>query len=282
MIQAAADGWSIVHHVAAGETIFSLSRRYHVPPAILAEANGKTYADGLMLGSILNVPLGAYNMLTDVPPNGDEAKPIYYTIAADDKLYRISRKAGVSQRMLSVWNHLPGNEPAVGSKLLVGWVRFDATPVTPPGINPRIVPAQPQSGMKVTQQDTPKYVFQPVADTNGSATKPDAPPTLAQQWAQETADGMNARHEKGSAGFFSLNSTTTGASVYAFHNTAARGTIIQVRNLNNDRVIYVKVLGPMPETKQYAGCIIGLSSSAKAALGIRETKAFCELSYLGY
>ena len=36
------------------------------------------------------------------------------------------------------------------------------------------------------------------------------------------------------------------------------------------------------ETKQYAGCVLGLSSGAKGALGVRETKAFCEMSYAGY
>ena len=58
--------------------------------------------------------------------------------------------------------------------------------------------------------------------------------------------------------------------------------VMQVRNLNNGRTIYVKILGPLPDTKQYAGCVLGLSSGAKGALGVRETKAFCEMSYAGY
>ena len=54
--------WNIAHRVGKGETVFMLARRYHVPPAILADANGLTYNDGLKENSTLIVPLGAYNL----------------------------------------------------------------------------------------------------------------------------------------------------------------------------------------------------------------------------
>jgi len=88
--------------------------------------------------------------------------------------------------------------------------------------------------------------------------------------------------EKGTAAFYAITSPAAGAADYAFHNNAARGAVIRVKNINNGRVVFVKVLGPLPSTKQYAGCIIGLSDKAKALLGVHDTKAFCELSYGGY
>lgn len=102
------------------------------------------------------------------------------------------------------------------------------------------------------------------------------------EWETQTDSGQNSTLAKGTAGFFPMNGHAVGAGIYAFHSTAARGTIIRVRNLNNNAVVFVKVLGPLPDSKRFAGCIIGLSDKMKVALGVRESKAFCELSYVGY
>ena len=37
------DDWAIPHLVKSGETLFALSTMYHVPPAILTDANGMSY-----------------------------------------------------------------------------------------------------------------------------------------------------------------------------------------------------------------------------------------------
>jgi hypothetical protein len=126
--------------------------------------------------------------------------------------------------------------------------------------------------------DTAKYVMPPFGDTARVVAAPQKSP-IELLWDQQTASGQNALVEKVTAGFFT---TGKNAGVYAFHATAARGTILKVRNLNNDRVVYVKVLGPLPQTTAFKGCALGLSSAAKALLGVRDTKAFCEISYLSY
>lgn len=125
--------------------------------------------------------------------------------------------------------------------------------------------------------DTAKYVMPPFGDTAHMAALQKSP--LELKWEEQTSLGQNATIEKATAGFFT---TGRNAGVYAFHATAARGTILKVRNLNNDRIVYVKVLGPLPQTTAFRGCTLGLSSDAKALLGVRDTKAFCEISYLSY
>jgi hypothetical protein len=55
--------------------------------------------------------------------------------------------------------------------------------------------------------------------------------------------------------------------------------VIKVTNPGTGKSIFVKVLGPIPDTKQYAGSIIGIATAAKEALGVTDTKAWCELSY---
>lgn len=294
------DGWSIQHKVQKGETLFSVSRRYHVPPAILAEANGLTYQDGLKEGSTVNVPLGAYNMQTSRPQSTVDTRALYYKVRPEDNLYRISRRASVSQRTLQEWNQLSGNTVSGGQTLLVGWILYDATPFNAvPGVAPPITTGT--SGIKVTTgmpkpvvvtppppvvnkpkvtYDTPKYVMQGAPDTLVHEGRPaPAPNSLEAAYDLQTQDGQNATTEHGAAAFYAITSKTKGAAAYAFHNTAPRGTVIKVRNVNNGRYVFVKVIGPLPMTKQYVNSIIGLSNAAKAALGVKEARAFCELSY---
>lgn len=143
-------------------------------------------------------------------------------------------------------------------------------------LNVTLVRAQESSPVLQSKLVSPGRVLQP--DT----TVPHPLSLIQQKWMEQTADGANVKVEKGTAGFFNIPGNVKGSAIYAFHSIAARGSIIQVRNTNNGKVIYVEVLGPLPDTKQYAGCIIGLSDRAKTALGVRERKAFCELSYAGY
>ncbi|MEO6831557.1 MAG: hypothetical protein ABI378_04640 [Chitinophagaceae bacterium] len=133
----------------------------------------------------------------------------------------------------------------------------------------------------------PKYILPASTDTIEEIVSIDTAIILQKspleiEWETQTDSGQNAIQEKGTAGFFPMNGHAVGAGIYAFHSTAARGTVIRVRNLNNNAVAFVKVLGPLPDSKRFSGCIIGLSDKIKTALGVQENKAFCELSYVGY
>jgi LysM repeat protein len=270
-------GWVLQHPVAAGENLMALARRYNVPPDILAEANQLSTSADIGPLVTLTIPLDEYNVVTQVPRSTDTAKPLYYRVAIGDNLYVISIWFGVSRELLTVWNDpLPPGGPLPGQVLLVGWVRYDPTSfVAGPATVLRPDVRDPYA-------DTVEVIPPDVLSGTVSESRPAAEPTIEQLWKEQTIEGLNVIREKGTAGFFSIKGHAPLASVYAFHNTAARGTIMLVRNINNDRTVYVKVLGPLPDSKQYAGCVLGLSDGAKAALGARENKVFVEMSYAGY
>lgn len=293
--------WNVAHKVTKGETVFMLARRYHVPPAILADVNGLTYSDGLKENSTVIVPLGAYNLQSVKPSTPGEFKTLYYKVEKGDDLYRISRHAGVSQKIMVQWNNLDGREIKPGQILRVGWVLYDGTAIN--GTPAVVVNAKPGAATAVPPQttgtqgpavrkvnDTPKYVMQspvvPVIETDSDAvdTAPPAPApaSLEATYLEQTQNGENVVIEKGSAGFYKVTTNAKGVAAIAFHNKAAKGTVIKVKNLNNGRYVFVKVLGPVPLTKQYHNCIIGLSDKVQAILGVKDTKAFCELNYGAY
>jgi hypothetical protein len=90
---------------------------------------------------------------------------------------------------------------------------------------------------------------------------------------------MYTANDKGTAVFFDMPGKAKGNKFYAFHNLARRGTIIKIYNPGNDKVVFAKVLGPIPTTKQNHNSIIGISGGAKAKLGTNQTKLWCEVSY---
>ena len=97
-------------------------------------------------------------------------------------------------------------------------------------------------------------------------------------YMQQTRDEAFLIDEKGTAVFFEMP-TKSSTTYYAFHNAAPRGTIIKVKNPGTKMVIYVKVLGAIPNTSQYHNSIIGIADNAKKALGITDNKVWCELYY---
>lgn len=299
------DKWVIPHTVKEGETVFAIARRYHVPPAMFAGANGLDYQTPLQKDVVLHVPLGAYNLLDSEPLNESEYRTLYYHVAAEDNLFNIGRYIGVQQRILQQWNHLPDNSITEGQTLMVGWLLYDNT--SPGGFNPVEKPITnlsakpetpaPQKPVAVTKPAVTKPVVQgtlqsttktlpdgtvvisfPKKDTTGADTIPEA----RKMYLSQTKNEEFVVEEKGTAVFFESASGLKSPYLYfGFHATAPKGTVIQVYNPGADKTVYVKVLGKIPGTKQYHNSILGINSRAKDSLSVTEDRVWCELKYAG-
>jgi LysM repeat protein len=324
--------WLLIHRVQEDETVFSIARKYHVPPAMLASENNVSYQTVLTPGKKIYVPIGAYNFLNDpAQVRSSETRPLYYRVAEDMTLYKVARVSGVTQRKLQDWNQLDYLEITAGMRLLVGWVRFDATnmqevgkkkgiqvsydaqeeetkhvswkisekklaqiqepeekneihsPVTPTVTDNKML--APNRG--IIHRDTMKVLAATPSqdhDTHDSLKDPmalydpsDSLTEAGRVYLQQTYLGQSVTEEKGPAAFYDHSGP---ADVYfAFHNTAPRGKIIKVTNPGNGKYVFVKVLGPIPQTKLYHNCIIGLSGNAREALGVVGNKSWCTLQY---
>lgn len=306
--------WVIGHTVKRGETIFSIARQYHVPPAKLADENGLNYQSGLPVGVQLYVPLETYNKATaSTPSNG--WKPVHYRVRQGDNLYRISKTINEQQRVLQDWNGLPDNSVEVGQALVIARVLYDEQSAGFNGSSVGSVPDKKQSTQQATvaQQEvkkvTPatnstsvngqKYTLEmkekQERQSDGSMATVYTRDTVwsdtlgmyGKIYMQQTAGERYVIEEKGSAVFFETpnkvksryGNDAKNTLIYAFHNLAKRGTIIKVYNPGTDKYVFVKVMGPLPETKQYYNSLIGIGDDAKEILGIMEDKAWVELKY---
>ncbi len=85
--------------------------------------------------------------------------------------------------------------------------------------------------------------------------------------------------EQGVATWMIESSANKKGKFYALHPTAAIGTIIKVVNPMNKRFVYVKVVGPLPETGDNHDVLIKITQSAARRIGIVDSRFRVDISY---
>jgi len=97
----AADG--LVHVVARGETIYSISRHYQVTAEELMRANGITDPSRLQLGGRLVIPSRTSSSNTQVSSSASTQVLVDYRVVRGDTLFSIARTNGITlQRLLEI------------------------------------------------------------------------------------------------------------------------------------------------------------------------------------
>lgn len=248
--------WSIRYTVKPGESIKMLAFRFFITDGQLVAANDEETIKKFAPGSMITIPVPPENFTVNKETFGHQ-HDLYYRVGQKDDIGLISTYSGVSKSQIRTWNNLHGNTVHPDDVLFVGWVKM----VIKDTSNPATDLAYPIFRKKAT------------ADTG----KIKVPGALDSVYNVQTNNGSNVLTEKGTAVFFEKAGKNN--VYYAFHNATQRGAIIKVVNPGTGKTIYVKVLGPIPDTKLYANAIIGICSAAKEALGVTDTKTWCELSY---
>ncbi len=278
------NSFAILHTAQHGETVFSVARRYHVPPAQLAELNKVSFNQQLSANQKLYIPLGAYNLLKRPPgPNQADARPLYYKAYDYVSMHNLAQRSGVSVRNLQDWNKTSMQSLMSGQIALVGWVLYDATvPVAAAPQGPIETAKQEnrqRRGIQVTES-LPVSEPAPAEEqelTFGESSSLDTLSEAAKEYMQQTGNDIYIVTEKGTAAFF--NGKGSNGYYYALHNIAPRGTILKIHNPGTSRTVYAKVIGKVPETRIYHNAILGLSKDARAELLVGGEKLWCEISY---
>jgi hypothetical protein len=252
--------WEIKYSAKARETARMLAKRFYVPEGQLEFANDEATMSKLTEGATVYIPVIKDNFfnIKPAPLKMKNVRELYYQVGSRDDIGILSSYSGVTKVEMRNWNELKGNTLKPGSVLFIGWVKMMVKDTT----DPATLAAYPAPKKKV------------IIDTSGKVTVPGGLDTV---YNSQTNNGLNVLTEKGTAVFFEKPGKSN--IFYAFHNEAARGSVVKVFNPGSGKTIYVKVLGPLPDTKLYANSIIGISSGAKEALGVTDNRTWCELSY---
>lgn len=253
--------WAVKHILEPRETIHMLANRFFISEGIIEYANDPDDIKNMKTGTAIYIPVSKDNYYTAKPTlDVSKIRELYYHVAPKDEIGVLSNYAGITKTEMRTWNNLHGNTLQVDQVLFIGWVKM--------------MPKDSTDPMSIAAYPQPKKKKAIVSDT----VKVPVPGGLDTIYNRQTNNGTNVLTEKGTAVFF--EKASKGGPYIAFHNSMPRNTIIKVYNPGSGKTIYVKVLGALPDTKLYANSIIGICDGAKEALGVTDSKAWCELSYI--
>ena len=265
---------STTHKVTSGETLFSISKKYGVTIESLKEWN-KLSGNGVKVGQMLTInetgsvqtqaasktkvsetvpvkeqpiveekkvespkakaetvkskPEPAKSASTSVPTSAPIVPGdwISHTVKSGETLFSLSSEYGSSVENLIQWNALTSNNLRAGQVIKVG--------------------RAPEGPSSVPIVGTPKVA------TSTSEMKVE--PT-----SENTSGGFKNIKETGQA---ELIEGTGGHKKYlVLHRTAPIGSVIRVKNEENDLTIFARVVGTLPDTGDNSKLVIKLSQAA--------------------
>ena len=271
------------HRVAQGETLFALSRRYHVAVDQIEGANPQL-KNGLGIGEVVLIPRGATSgkaasatAAKIALPTPAASVPERHTVAKGETVFGIARRYNLSPSELMLLNHLPaGGAMRVGQELLLRPAVGSPTPPVAAGLPTATAPApapEPAAAPKIN----------PAREAQIATVTPPTPTEKREEEAAETKAPTRASElvgRKTDLGIAApiLNSSTD--KYLALHKTAPIGTIMQVKNQMNGQSVYVRVIGVLPDTGENDNILVRLSPRAVQKLGTSDSKFRVETSYV--
>jgi LysM repeat protein len=245
-----------MHKVAEKETLFSISRLYGVTIEELKQWNNLT-DNNLALGQELTIKKKGVAQPVSAPTEV-RASSTVHKVEAKETLFSISRKYGVTPAQLKAWNNLETEELKIGQTLFI----TQSTNLQQTVQQPVIVQQEP----KVQEQRSNEnpVVFIPTEKV----------PTVT------ITESIRNDDEIVQSGLAELIEGTEGNRKHlALHRTAPVGTILKVRNEMNNREVFVRVMGKLPDTALNDKLIIKLSKSAYDRLGAIDARFRVEVTY---
>lgn len=229
-------------------------------PAKEEEVKPKTEAPKAEETKTAETPAEAETEKTDVKPAVSTAKNGLHKVEGGQSLYGIAVKYGVLMADIRRWNGLTSDQLRSGQELIVTEATY-------------------QDYLKKNKLDSVKLTD--VKKSNAEKMPPPVraeDPTNANLPEPKIANTGKRILETGVAEV--LDGTDSNNKYLALHRTAPVGSLIQVKNVNNNQSVWVKVIGKLPDISANNRIIIKLSARAQEKLSPGGRQFIAEISYL--
>ncbi|HLK98150.1 MAG TPA: LysM peptidoglycan-binding domain-containing protein [Hymenobacter sp.] len=294
----------IKHRAVPGETLYGLSRRYKVPVDQIVEANAGQKGS-LVTGQIVLIPRQRAVMNTPAAPKAAtaaapaasgaaQALPTdargnhVYKVQPGQTLFAIARKFNTTPQAIGQLNGFaPTYNVRSGQTLIVAAGSAPAHRETPAPVAPitrePVVATTPTTPAPAPTRPTPAPLLtrpEPAAKPRDkdTTTTSAASPAKEEERAPVRASEIVRRVTESGLATSIPNSTTD--KYLALHKTASVGTIMQVRNIMNGQSVYVRVIGPLPDTGENNNILVRLSPRAVQRLSTPDARFRVETSYV--
>jgi LysM repeat protein len=296
-VRSASTGKGAEHRVEAGETLFSISRKYGVTVNEIVQLNPNV-ENGLKAGQIIKIPGQHASSVAEI------TSPVYHTVEPSETLFSIARKYQVSLSDLRSINQLTSDNISPGQKLLIkqreGTIsapKPDPEPIqrVEGTITHEVQPSETlysisrRYGVSATdiqkwnqlsgsmlsigqiliisdEKEPDKKVVDSLVEINQKAEASRAQRSfVSQQVAERNSNNTNRVTQNGMAE--RLGNIGDSQKYLAMHRNAKPGSLIQVKNDMNGQSVFVRVIGTIPDTGDNQKILIKLSTTAYDRLG---------------
>ncbi len=241
----------IMHKVAEKETLYSLSKQYNVTIEEIKEWNSLK-ENSLTVGQVLSIR--KVNTVTPTFPVPQvvefKSQRTVHSVAAKETLYSIARQYGISVQQLKEWNALTTEELKIGQNLFVAQPMYGSE--TQVVRQPESIPPNQTQVVVLPQEEQVITISESVKDKD----------EIKENGLAELIEGTEGNRK-----------------YLALHRTAEVGTILKVRNEMNNREVFVRVVGKLPDTAYTNKLVIKISKSAFDRLGAIDPRFRVEVTY---
>ena len=279
----------IIHQVDPGETLYSISKRYKSSMNAIADAT-PAVKKGLHDGMILQIPYKAQVNNT--------VKQQIHIVAKGETLYSISRIYDISVVQIMEWNDLLSSDLEIDQALKIGG---ESAPqkidYVLDGMKIHVVQAGEglyalARNFEVTVDELVEWNELESSSLNlgqevivgkiGEQSVAEDEPVVEDAGVEDVVVAaamvpMVKVREDGVAAAIEGEATQ---SFLAMHREIPVGTLVAVRNEMNDQVVFVRIVGKLPDTGVNDKVIIRLSQGAVEQLHAIDPKFRVEISYL--
>ena len=309
-----AEGLFVIHQVEEQETLYSLARRYGGTVPGIIKYNEIT-DNRIEIGQIIRILIedSPKESIKGQTPAAEIVASTHemHEVAKGETLYSIAKKYDLKVKDLKKWNMLEGNALTLGQQLKVteaGEARDEQVTVTE---NPadetntaEIAKADPWEGFGSYLVQTGETLYTIAAklkvkvdslkiwnelDTDylkigqtlmfrgveGDVISKVIEPNKKVRTSIDE-DGFEKVFEEGVASVIESMPTS---KFLALHSSLPIGTDLEVRNLMNNQVVHVRVIGKLPDTGLNKNILLRLSHPAYDQLGILDSRSRVEVSY---
>jgi LysM repeat protein len=254
---------TIRHTVKQGETLYSIARTYKVDVKQIFELNNITDREHkVKLGDVLIVSGNATTNTKPATTTSFTTKSnATHEVKSGETLFRIAKMYNTTPEAIKSLNNLNSDGLNLGQVLRVpgGTANTFSEPVRT--VTP-VAPVTTKTLPPVTEADKKEVISNKT--------------TFATDYTKNEASYF----DKGMAEWIDNTEESEGSKFYAMHKTAPIGTVLKVRNLMNDKVAYVKVVGKLQDNDNNKNTIVKVSGATAKYLEVIDPKFLVEISYV--
>jgi LysM repeat protein len=254
---------TIRHTVKQGETLYSIARTYKIDVKQIYDLNNITDREHkVKLGDVLIV---SGNAATNTKPAATTTlttkNNATHEVKSGETLFRIAKMYNTTPEAIKALNNLNSDGLNLGQVLKVPGEATSTYTEPVKTITP-VAPVTTKKLPPVTEEDKKEVI-------SNKAT-----------FATEYTKNEASYFDKGMAEWIDNNEESEGSKFYAMHKTAPIGTVLKVRNLMNDKVAYVKVVGKLQDNDNNRNTIVKVSGATAKYLEVIDPKFLVEISYV--